>query len=519
VIEFEKQVHNRGQSVAIINEGRTKTYNELNRDANAFGNWVNDHGYEKVAMFMPNLYEFFVAQIGALKAGAAGVPVNYMFGGSTISYVLGDSQAEVLVTPADDVDRVADAVADAGVEQLVSVGDAEGADCTLAEVLDGREETLAAAPKRDSDLFNLNYTSGTTGDPKGVFKTHRNMGAHIDNMEYVWKLGPDQTWINAGPIYHTAGLESMSLPLLQAGGTLVLLKWDVDEFHRQVERHRPSNAYVVGSMLVDLRNYDAADEWDTASLQNVFCGGAPVDQAVYDAVAEKYDVVASEFLGFTEAGISFTYPIGTLGTYEPPGQDSYKVPDSCGKPLYNQIEARIVNPSTGDVVSVLSPDGETTPGTGELQYRGESVFEKYYELPEKNAEAFTEDGWYRTGDIVSVDEEGYVYYEDRDDNMIITGGENVYPGSVEPELNAIPGVSESAVFPVPDERWGEMVVAAVVPLPDSDVDEASIIAAAKDSDELADYEVPKAVYIRDSLPKTPTNSIRRPDLTAEYADE
>jgi long-chain acyl-CoA synthetase len=518
-MEFEKQVHNRGQSVAIINQGRAKTYNELNRDASAFGNWVNERGYDRVAMFMPNLYEFFVAQLGALKAGAAGVPVNYMFGGSTISYVLDDSDADVLITQADDVDRIAGAVEETDVERLVSVGEADQADCTLTEVLDGQDETLAAAPKRDADLFNLNYTSGTTGDPKGVYKTHRNMGAHIDNMEYVWKLGPDQTWINAGPIYHTAGLESMSLPLLQAGGTLVLMQWDIEAFHEQVETYQPSNAYVVGSMLVDLQNYGAADEWDTSSLQNVFCGGAPVDQSVYDGVAEKYDVVASEFLGFTEAGISFTYPIGTLGKYQPPGQDSYKVPDAAGKPLYNQIEARVVNPSTDDVVSVLSPTGETVPGTGELQYRGESVFEKYYGLPEKNEEAFTEDGWYRTGDIVTVDEEGDVYYEGRDDNMIITGGENVYPGAVEPVLNAIPGVSESAVFPVPDERWGEKVVAAVIPLPDSDVDEASVIRAAKESDELADYEVPKAVFIRDSLPKTPTNSIRRPDLTAEYTEE
>ncbi|WP_332900242.1 class I adenylate-forming enzyme family protein [Haladaptatus sp. CMSO5] len=519
VLNFESQVHNRGHAVAIVHDGRSKTYDELNRDAGAFGNWVNRRGFEKVALFLPSMYEFLVAQLGALKAGVPVVPVNYMFGQETIGYVLTDAEADVVLTQATDAALVADVVDDTVVETVVTIGDSPHSDQTLDAILASESPMLTAAPKRDGDLFNLNYTSGTTGDPKGVYKTHRNMSAHITNMEHVWKLGPDQTWINAGPLYHTAGLESSTLPLLQAGATVVLMQWDVARFLELTERHQASSAYIVGSMLIDLANFDDPERFDTSSLRNVFCGGAPIGQADYDAVAEKYDVAASEFLGFTEAGISFTYPIGTLGAYEPTSHTSMKVPDSCGRPLFNQVEVRLCDPDTDEVVTVIQPDGETTPGRGELQLRGESVFEKYYRKPEQTANAFTEDGWYRTGDVVSVDEAGYVYYQDRADNMLVTGGENVYPRAIEPVVNTHPSVHESAVFGLPHERWGTQICVAVVPKKSADLTEAAIIDFCKASDALADYEVPKRVYVRETIPKTPTNSIRRRALTEEYSTQ
>lgn len=518
-LEFEKRVHDGGNRIAVVHDERTKTYNELNREASAFGNWVADRGFEKVALFLPSMYEFLLVQVGTLKAGASAVPVNYMFGEETINYVLDDSDASVIVTQAKDADIVTEAAAESDLEAIVTIGESEHGSHTLAEIIDEEDSYLPAAPKRDDELFNLNYTSGTTGDPKGVYKTHRNMSSHISNMEHVWKLDADETWINAGPLYHTAGLESCSLPLLQAGATVVLLEeWDVESFLELVEQYRPTNAYVVGSMLIDLANYPDSDQWDVDSLQNIFCGGAPVGQDDYDAAAERYDVVTSEFLGFTEAGISFTYPIGTPGQYDPAATKSSKVPESCGRPLLNQLDVRIADPNTDEEVSRVTPAG-ATPGRGELQLRGEAVFEKYYGKPEATEEAFTDEGWYKTGDVVSVDEDGYIYYEDRADNMLVTGGENVYPRSVEDAVNTHSKVHESAVFGLPHDRWGTQVCIAVVPIEGETITEAEIVEFCKESGDLADFEVPKQVFVRETIPKTPTNSIRRRTLSEEYEDE
>jgi acyl-CoA synthetase (AMP-forming)/AMP-acid ligase II len=182
------------------------------------------------------------------------------------------------------------------------------------------------------------------------------------------------------------------------------------------------------------------------------------------------------------------------------------------------LEVRLADPKTDEIVTTVNYDGATDPGRGELQIRGESVFKKYYRKPEKTAEAFTGENWYKTGDIVSVDEAGYLYYEDRADNMLITGGENVYPRAIEPVVNTHPGVHESAVFGIPHERWGKQVCVAVVPKGDAELTKEEVIAFCKESDDLADFEVPKRVFIRDSIPKTPTNSIRRKDLADEYTE-
>jgi acyl-CoA synthetase (AMP-forming)/AMP-acid ligase II len=507
IYEFEIQVHNRGNEIAIIHDGRTKTYDELNREASSFANWLKKHDYKRVAMYLPNSYEFYVAEFGTLKAGASGVPVNYMFAEEIIEYVLNDSEADVLVVFAQDAAVAAAAVKGSNVKDVVTIGTSPLGTITLDEILADYPDYITSAPKADDDIFNLSYTSGTTGRPKGVIKTHRNMSAHITNMVHAWKLGPRSRWLCLGPIYHTSGLESSSLPVLAAGGTVVSLKWNVENFFEHVHKYKTEAAYIVGSMIVDIANYENPKKWDLSSLKFVVAGGAPMNESAHETIKKKYKFILTERLGMTEAGIIFVYPVGVPGRFTPREELPYHIDESCGKPLYNQTQFRLIDPVTGEIKQ---------SGEGELQIKGDSVFKGYWKLPELTQKVFTEDGWFKTGDIVLFSEDGHVYHSRRRDEIIISGGENVSPRAVEVVAEAHNDILEAAMFALPHEHWGQEVCLAVVKKPGVNLSEKELIQYFKESGRLAKYEIPKRIFFRESLPKTPTRSVPRAKLTQEY---
>lgn len=505
VAVFESRVHAHGDRAAVVFDGERVTYAELNRAAARFGAWLDANDVERLAVFLPNHDAYFVAFLGALKAGAVAVPINYMAGEDIVEHVLTDAGADALVTGADDLAAVGAPADAAGVEHVVTVGDSEHP--SLSSLTAGGRPRGRTVHRRDDDPLNVLYTSGTTGMPKGVVRTHRGMGAAIDAVAHAWKITPDQTWLCAGPLYHSAGLDASTLPVLASGATVLLHRWDVDRFLAAVERHQPDVAFIAGSMLIDLLNAEDAEAYDLSSLNYISVGGAPLDPADYDEIEARYDAGVAERLGMTEAGIVLTHPVGDPGAYSPRDETPAPVHGSCGRPLEGSLDVRVADLGTGEAVSV---------GEGELQVRGDALFREYLGQPDTTAAAFTEDGWYRTGDLVRVDADGYFYHVRRIDDMINTGGENVYPTRIEHVLNRHPDVRESAVFPLPDDRWGERVCAAVVRTPGSDVTEAELLAYAKESGELAAYEVPKQIEFRDDIPRTPTKTVRRAALTDEY---
>lgn len=508
VLSFEIQVHERGRETAVIYDDEAHTYSELNRDANRFANWLKSFDANRIGIYVPNTYEFYIAFLGGLKAGAVSAPINYMFGQDIVEYVLDDAEADAVLCLEDDAPMVADAASNVGVDRVVTIGGADHGE-RLQSVLDGHEPRTETVQRRDDDICNLTYTSGTTGRPKGVCKSHRNISSHIKTLRHAWKVTSDQTWLCAGPLYHTSGLESSSLPVLVSGGTVLLHNWTIERFLREVETYQPDCAYIAGSMLLDMLEYEDPERWDTSSLTQVIAGGAPMDPKDYDTVEEMYDITLSERLGMTEAGIVLTYPVGRTGEYTPRDEFPERVPGACGRPLEHEVDLSLVDLDTGEEVAV---------GEGELLVRGDTVFQKYLNKPEKTESSFTDDGWYKSGDVMRADENGYFYHLRRMDSMIVTGGENVYPRSIESVLNRHPKIMETAVFPLPDDHWGQRVCVAVVLLGGESMTDQEVIQYCKDSGELADFEAPKQVFFRDSLPKTPTQSIRRPDLTEEYAD-
>lgn len=507
IYEFENQVHHRGQEIAVIHDGHAWTYDQLNRQAAAFAHWLREHSAQRVATYVTNCYEFYVVQFGTMKAGAVSVAANYMFGEETLRYVLQDSAADVLAVAEKDLPLARDAVRGTGVRHLVVVdGEAEGAE-SLSAIVAGHDDWIESAPKDDGDLFNVTYTSGTTGTPKGVMKTHRNISAHITNLVHAWKLTPSSRWVCAGPVYHTSGLESSSLPVLAAGGTVVSLRWSVDAFFEHVHAYKPDAAYIAGSMIVDIADYEHPERFDLSSLRYVVAGGAPMPPRAYRKVTERYGFVVAERLGMTEAGIVFVDKVGRPGAYEPRETVPEHVSGSCGRPLYNQTQFRLVDPTTGEV---------RTTGEGELQVRGDSVFAGYLNMPERTKQSFTDDGWFISGDIVRI-EDGHVWHVRRRDEIIISGGENVSPLTVERVIGSHPAVAEAVAFALPHERWGQQVCVAVVLRAGANATAEELRDFCRDGGELAKYEVPKQYFLTDDLPRTPTRSVPRAKLTERYA--
>lgn len=508
IYEFENQVHHRGREIAVIHNDRARTFDELNRSASSFAHWLLEHAATRVATYVTNCYEFYVAQFGTLKAGAVSVAANYMFGEETLRYVLQDSSADVLVVAARDLPAARAAIRDTNVRHLVTL-DGPPADgvAALDDIVSGYADYIESAPKADQDLFNITYTSGTTGTPKGVMKTHRNIGAHVSNLIHAWKLTPSSRWLCAGPVYHTSGLESSSLPVLAAGGTVISLRWHKDAFFEHVDRYRPDAAYIAGSMVVDIADYPHPERYNLTSLRHVIAGGAPLPARAYQKVLERYSFVLCERLGMTEAGIIFIDKVGRPGAYEPREELPQHIAGSCGEPLYNQTEFRLVDVTTGEV---------KTDGEGELQVKGDSVFAGYLNMPERTAQSFTADGWFISGDIVRI-EDGHVWHVRRRDEIIISGGENVSPLTVERVIGSHPDVAEAAAFPLPHERWGQQVCVAVVPRTGTQVTADELLEFCRTGGELARYEVPKQIFLIDELPKTPTQSVPRAKLTERFA--
>jgi acyl-CoA synthetase (AMP-forming)/AMP-acid ligase II len=506
IYEFENQVHHRGQEIAVIHEGRAWTFDELNRSAASFAHWLADHGVHRVATYVSNCYEFYIVEFGTLKAGAVSIAANYMFGEETLRYVLTDSEANVLAVAEKDLTVAREAVRGTAVKHIVLIGGQGDGTAALSEIVAGYPDWIESAHKDDSDLFNVTYTSGTTGTPKGVMKTHRNISAHITNLVHEWKLTPHSRWLCAGPVYHTSGLESSSLPVLAAGGSVISLRWSAEEFFRHVDRYRPDAAYVAGSMIVDIADYEHPERFDLASLRYVVAGGAPMPARAYQKVTERYGFTVCERLGMTEAGIVFMDRVGRPGAYEVRDGPPEHLPGSCGRPLYNQTQFRLIDPATGEV---------QTEGQGELQVRGDSVFTGYLNMPERTRQSFTEDGWFKSGDIVRI-EDGHVWHRGRRDEIIISGGENVSPQTVERVVGTHPAVAEAVAFPLPHERWGQQVCVAVVLRADAHVTAEELLVFCRTGGELAKYEVPKRVFLTDDLPRTPTRSVPRARLTERY---
>ena len=485
--------------VAIAFRGTELTYGDLVDRASRLADSLRQEGFEpgeKLAIYAPNSPALAIAVLACMKSGVHHLPLNLRFEQQEVAYVLEDAEATGIFA----TDTFADAALSLrdevdGLDTVILTDDREGA-LSMDGLLQAGDASGRNYPAKGDEVAGIIYTSGTTGRPKGVTHTHRNYIGNATGFVELYELSRHTNTVTVAPCFHVAGLNITLTPTLVAGGTAGLLpEWDPTAFLDLCESLDAHYSFIVPTMMTDLLHHEDADAYDLSHMSAMIVGSAAVPKHMIEDFESQFGVTVTEGYGMTE-----TTPLAILN----PPED--KKDGTIGKAYERLVDVKITDVDTREEL----PPGEV----GEITVRGETVTPGYHELPAVNAQQF--DGeWLYTGDLGWVGEDGYYRIEDRIDDMIITGGENVYPAEVEDVISSHPAVRDVAVIGTDHERFGEAITAIVVPADDS-LTEDDVIDHCRDSDELADYKRPRVVEFVDELPKTETRKVDKVSLRDRF---
>ncbi|NMP23305.1 long-chain-fatty-acid--CoA ligase [Sulfobacillus harzensis] len=443
---------------------------------------------DRVLVSMPNRAEVFFVYQGAMMAGAVVVPVMYLLGRPEIAHIMRDAEPAGVFIDDSSLDKVLGASEDAGLAPRIWSADPSDRVAWLWE----RGDYPAAAPPelREQDLAVILYTSGTTGAPKGVMLTHKNLYA---NAQQVIASSPDRdrgVTLGVLPLAHIFGFTVSTVTAMLGSSIVIFRKFDVRQVFEAIQRYRVRGFSAVPAMLYAMVQSPEADRFDLSSLETVSSGSAPCPVPLIEAFQAKFHAEVLEGYGLSEAapvvsGHRRNMPIkpGTVGV------------------LVSGVEARIV-----DFEGRELPVGHV----GELWVRGDNVSPGYFRRPEATRQVLDADGWLHTGDVACLDEDGYLTIVDRKKDVIIRGGFNIYPRDVEEVLMRHPAIAEAAVVGVPSERLGEEAVAFVTAKPGAVIDEEEVLGYGRQV--LAHYKVPKALRVVDALPRNAVGKVMKRTL-------
>lgn len=474
--------------------GRTIDYREWNTAANRTARYLRELGVRKgtrVAVLAMNCVELLDVWFACAKLGAIFQPLNWRLGATELAGLIADGTPHVLIfgpTFAPQVDALRASAP--SVRHFVSLEGADG--FALRERHDGAP--FAAEAMSASDPWALCYTGGTTGAPKAAMLTYGSIHANAVNTIVSWGLDATDVALLNAPLFHTGGMNVFTAPLVMAGGASVVCSaFDVDQVFDLVAARAITVLFGVPTMFVAMQAHPRWSSIDFSPLKLVISGGAPCPTPVFERFWER-NVDFKTGYGLTEAGPN---------TFWLPPEEVRKRPGAVGVPLFD-VEVKLVDEA-----------GRECEGTkeGELFIRGPHVCGGYWNRPEETAKVMV-DGWLRTGDLARRDEDGFYSIVGRSKDLIISGGENIYPAEVECVIAAHPAVAEVALIPVPDAKWGEVPRAVVVLRPGTTVSEGDLVAFAKSK--LASYKVPKTVVFLPALPKTAVGKIDKRALTQAH---
>jgi long-chain acyl-CoA synthetase len=498
----------RPEAAALELDGRTVSFAELGERASRVAQALRGVGVgegDRVAFIDKNGVEWFEVTFGLAMLGAVNVAVNWRLAPAEMAQIIDDAQAEVLIVGPEFVGHVEKIEAELGrVRTIVAIGG--GPDrWTDYEAFVGAAEAVdpGVRPQGADIAFQL-YTSGTTGLPKGVMLTNDNFFLGVGGIAGQWRFTDDSVNLAMMPMFHIAGAGWAMVGLYHGCHTVVLRDVDPARILQVIPEFGVTNAFMVPAVIQFLLMTPGVEATDFSSLRALVYGASPITDKV---LVQGMATMGCEFIqvyGLTET-------TGAITQLDGVDHDPENRPDllrSCGKP-YPWVDVRIVDSATGED----QPLGEV----GELWTRSHQNMAGYWNNPGATAEAVTPDGWFKTGDAGFTDAEGFLYLHDRVKDMIVSGGENVYPAEVENVLMQHPGVADVAVIGVPDDRWGEAVKAIVVLAGDAGsppADEAGLIAFARAS--LAGYKLPKSVDFTDVLPRNPSGKLLKRELRKPY---
>jgi fatty-acyl-CoA synthase len=467
---------------ALVHQDRAISYVELYERTTRLAHALRAAGIrrgDRIAYLGGNHPSFLETMFASGMLGAVFLPLNTRLAAPEVSYQLGDSGAKALVHSPSHSDMVEELRGRTAVKTYLAVGP------DYEDLLRDAETDPIDEPVSLDDICVIMYTSGTTGRPKGAMLTHGNLTWNAVNVLIDQDLAADEVALVSAPLFHTAGLNMLTMPVLLKGGTCVLVgSFDPGGTLDLIERHRATFMFGVPAMFDQIARHPRWAEADLSSLRTLSCGGSPVPTSLIAAYQER-GLTFVQGYGMTEAspGVLFLDAAHAVSKAGSAGVQHF----------FSDVRVVLPDLTPADVAE-----------TGEVIVRGPHVMQGYWGLAEETAASFT-DGWFRSGDAARVDEDGYVTIVDRLKDMIISGGENIYPAEVEDVLLTHPDVVECAVIGVPDDKWGEVPRAVVVAREGTRPDPEEIMGFL--SGRLAKYKVPKSVVAADTLPRTASGKL------------
>jgi long-chain acyl-CoA synthetase len=481
-------VERHGDRIALKLDDSELSYRMVDEGAARVAGLLRSKGVgpgDRVGIMLPNVPYFPVAYYGALRLGATIVPMNVLLKGREVTFYLQDPEVKVLFAWHDFAAAAEEGAQAAGTELvLVKPGEFE-------QLLAGAEPVREVADRDGSDTAVILYTSGTTGTPKGAELTHDNLRRNSEVSRSLFDLSAEDVVLGALPLFHSFG-QTCAMNNCVAGGAMLTLvpRFDPAKALEIIARDKVTVFEGVPTMYAAMLQHPAAEEADTSSLRVCVSGGAAMPGEIMRAFEEKFGCIVLEGYGLSETSpvASFNHP------------DRQRKVGSIGTPI------------EGVEMKVVGEDGKDAEpgGVGEIVIRGHNVMKGYWKREDATREAINEDGWFHSGDMARIDEDGYFFIVDRKKDMIIRGGYNVYPREIEEVLYEHPAVAEAAVVGVPHPELGEEVGAAVAVKSGKQVGAEELQAHVKE--QVAAYKYPRLIWFMDELPKGPTGKILKREI-------
>jgi len=480
--------------IKIIYEDRQISNMEIVRQGRKLAAVLKNLGVkrgDRVILQTPNCPEVLYGFSAAWRLGAVIVPINYMIGEEETAHIYRDSGAKVVISSNMFLPKIQTCRAKAPEVKTVILIESDAPEGTFAyhALVDKSPEELSIVETADDDIAALIYTAGTTGKAKGVIHTHGTLYANASMQHQTYPPTDGMTYISILPLCHSYGIASTNMSLFRMNRTILLNTFDLNVIFSSIEKYSANILAAVPTMYVYMLLYPEPKKYNLSSMKYWACGSAPLAVETWNKFKEMYGFEIIEGWGLTEAGANNSCnpweglkKIGSIG--KPMNGTEMKIVDDYGKPL---------------------PPGEK----GEIVIQGPQVMKGYWNRPQETAEAL-KDGWLHTGDVGYVDEDGYFWITDRKKDLIIKGGENISPRTIEEVLYTCPQVSEAAVIGVKDEKYGEEIKAFVVLHPGEKATAEDIIAFCKSK--LTNFLLPRYVVFLEAMPKSLVGKILKTEL-------
>ncbi|GGF53202.1 malonyl-CoA synthase [Paracoccus acridae] len=447
---------------------------------------------DRVAAQVEKSVQAIILYLATVRAGAVFLPLNTGYTPSEIDYFIGDATPAILVSDPARADALSDAAARAGARIMTLDAAGQG---SLTDAAAGQPADFATVACGSDDLAALLYTSGTTGRSKGAMLTHGNLVSNSMALRDAWRYTARDVLIHALPIFHTHGLFVATNVTLFSGASMIFLpKFDPDRIIALMDR--ATVLMGVPTFYVRLLGDDRLNRDTTAPMRLFISGSAPLLAETHREWQARTGHAILERYGMTETNMNTSNPY-----------DGDRIAGTVGMPLPG-VEIIVTDPETGAEL----PGGQI----GMIEVRGPNVFKGYWQMPEKTAAELRGNGFFITGDLGKFDDRGYLHIVGRGKDLIITGGYNVYPKEIESEIDALPGVVESAVIGLPHRDFGEGVTAVIVPTARDATDEGKVLAAL--DGRLAKFKQPKRVLFVDELPRNTMGKVQKNLLRDQFAD-